>query len=455
MSTQTNKLTQPVAQRLASIFSGLIRNIPLYPPGNPALLRPLNELQTIISDCLTTCPSIRIGLSDEILFIEEHLFVTAPQQVEELASLFASRQIDAVILVQGITQEELFQLAKLLADKTLSTLELINRLEEVEITHIMVIAAADTEERLLHEAGNAYQSALSSIRTAFADIEEHRIPSSERLLAATRQFSDIAAQDPQVVACLSLIKDYDNYTFNHSVNVGVISLSLAAHLKFDRQSVEEAGMAGFLHDIGKTMVSKAIINKPGKLSTLEFDEIKKHPEDGVNIINKMPGLSPRVSEAVLGHHLRFNRKGYPEWAQNNELSNLCELIAIADCFDACTTLRVYQLPMPPSAAIARMKELAGEHLNPEMVEAFAAMMGKYPPGTVVRLDTNEIALVWKGNMANPEQPKIRVIFDRYGERIKNPVTEKFEGRKGGIPAIVAIIDPVSKGIDVGEYFKQA
>lgn len=455
MNAINNKMTQPVAQRLASIFSGLIRNIALYPPGNPALMRPLNELHTMIGDYLRTCPSIRIGLSDEILFIEEHLFVTAPQQVEELANLLASRKIDAVIMMQGVTAEELFQLAKLLADKTLATVDLISRLEEVEITHIMVIAVEDTEERLLHEAGNAYQSALSSIRSAFVDIEEHRIPSSERLLAATRQFSDIAVQDPQVVACLSLIKDYDNYTFNHSVNVGVISLSLAAHMKFDRQSVEEAGMAGFLHDIGKTMVPKAIINKPGKLSTLEFDEIKKHPEDGVNIINKMSGLTTRISEAVLGHHLRFNRKGYPEWAQNNELSNLCELVAIADCFDACTTLRVYQLPMPPAAAIGRMKELAGEFLNPEMVDAFAVMMGKYPPGTVVRLDTNEIALVWKGNMANPEHPKIRVIFDRHGERIKNPVTEKFEDRKGGAPAIVAVIDPVSKGIDVGEYFKQA
>lgn len=455
MNMSEKKMTQPVAQRMASIFSGLIRNIPLYPQGNPALLRPLNELHTIIADQLKAGSSLRIGLSDEILFVEEHLFVTAPQQVEELANLLASRKIDAIILLQGVTQEELFQLAKLLADKTMETSELISSLEEVEITHVMVIAAEDTEERLLHEAGQAYQSALSSIRSAFADIEEHRIPSSERLLAATRQFSDAAVQDPQVVACLSLIKDYDNYTFNHSVNVGVISLSLAAYMKFDRQSVEEAGMAGFLHDIGKTMVSKAIINKPGKLSLLEFDEIKKHPEEGVTIINKMAGLSPRISEAVLGHHLRFNRKGYPEWAQSKTLGTMCELIAIADCFDACTTLRVYQLPMPPAVAISRMQELAGEYLNPDMVTAFAAMMGKYPPGTVVRLDTNEIALVWKSNMANPELPKIRVIFDCNGERVKKPVTEKLEARKGGAPTIVAVIDPVLKGIDVGEYFKQA
>jgi putative nucleotidyltransferase with HDIG domain len=455
MTDNSKKLTLPVAQRLVSIFSGLIRNTSLYPPGNPALTRPLNELHAMIADYLKSCSSIRIGISDEILFIEEHLFVTAPQQIEELAHLLASRKIDAVIIMQGVEPDELFQLSKLLADKTLSTGDLISCLEEFKIIHILVIAVEDTEERLLHEAGNAYQDALDSIRTAFVDIEEHRIPSSERLLAATRQFSDIAAQDPQVVACLSMIKDYDNYTFNHSVNVGVISLSLASYMKFDRQSVEEAGMAGFLHDIGKTMVSKAIINKPGKLSTLEFDEIKKHPEDGVKIIEKMAGASKLISEAVLGHHLRYNRKGYPEWAQDHELSSLSQIIAIADCFDACTTLRVYQQPMPPATAITRMKELAGEFLNPEMVSAFSTMMGKYPPGTVVRLDTNEIALVWKGNIGNPETPKVRVIFDRNGQKIEKPVTEKLEERKGGAPAIVAVIDPLSKGIDVGEYFKQA
>ncbi|NVN98540.1 MAG: HD domain-containing protein [Geobacteraceae bacterium] len=449
-----SKLSLSTAQRIASIFSGLIRNTSLYPPGNPALTRPLNELHTLIVDYLAGSPSLRIGLSDEILFLEEHLFVTAPQQVEDLATHFASRKVEAVIIMPDVTADELFQLSKLFADRALSTESLIDHLEDSGITHILVIAQGDNEERLLHEAGNAYQAALDSVRTALIDIEANRIPSSERLLAATRQFSDVAAQDPQIVACLSMIKDYDNYTFNHSVNVGVISLSLAAYMKLDRIKIEEAGMAGFLHDIGKTLVPKTIINKPGKLSSIEFDEIKKHPEDGVKIIKAMHGLSGNIAEAVLGHHLRYNRKGYPEWAKDMELSNLSQIVAIADCFDACTTLRVYQLPMPPAQAIKVMKRLAGEFLNPEMVENFASMMGKYPPGTLIRLDTNEIALVWKGNLGNPETPKVRIVFDRFGNKVEKPVTEKLEERRGGAPAIVAIIDPITKGIDVGDYFKQ-
>jgi putative nucleotidyltransferase with HDIG domain len=451
----TKKLSFANAQRLASIFSGLIRSTTLYPPGNPALTRPLNDLHSLIAEQLQNANSIRLGLADEILFVEDHLFVTAPPPVEELANVFASRKIDAMIIMQGVEAGELLDLAKLLADRNLQTQAIIKQLEETGITHLLVISSEDTEERLLHEAGNAYQSALESIRTAFIDIEEHRIPSSERLLAATRQFTDIAVQDPLVVACLAMIKDYDNYTFNHSVNVGVIAMALTAHMKMERQSIEEAGIAGFLHDIGKTMVSKSIINKPGKLSAIEFNEIKKHPEDGVKIIEKMTGMSKRVAEAVLGHHLRYNRKGYPEWAQELELCDLSQIIAIADCFDACTTLRVYQLPMPPATAINLMKELAGEFLNPEMVSSFAKMMGKYPPGTLVRLETNEIALVWKTNLNNPELPQVRVIVDADGEMVGKPVTEKLEERPGGGVKIVAVINPLTKGIDVGEYFRQA
>lgn len=454
ISPNTSKLSFADAQRLASIFSGIIRSTTLYPPGNPALTRPLNDLHNLIAAHLQKANSIRLGLADEILFVEDHLFVTATQPVEELANVFASRKIDAMIIMQGVEAGELFQLAKLLSDRNMTTKTIVKRLEEEGITHLLVISAEDNEEKLLHEAGNAYQSALESIRTAFIDIEEHRIPSSERLLAATRQFTDIAVQDPLVVACLAMIKDFDNYTFNHSVNVGVIAMALSAHLKLDRQSIEEAGIAGFLHDIGKTMVPKTIINKPGKLSTLEFNEIKKHPEDGVKIIEKMSGLTRQVAQAVLGHHLRYNRKGYPEWAQELELSDLSQIIAIADCFDACTTLRVYQLPMPPATAINLMQGLAGEYLNPEMVGSFAKMMGKYPPGTLVRLESNEIALVWRANPNNQEMPQIRVIYDANGELLEKPVTEKLEERAVGGAKIVAVLNPLTKGIDVGEYFRQ-
>jgi len=450
----STKINLVNAQRLATIFSGLIRNATLYPPGNPALTRPLNDLHNLIVEQLQAgSKSIRMGLADEILFVEEHLFVTAPPSIEELANLLASRKIDAIIIMQGVEASNLLHLAKLLSDKTLPTQGIIKQLEEAGNSNILVISSEDTGERLLQEAGNAYQQALESIRTAFSDIEQHRIPSSERLLAATRQFTDIAVQDPVIVGCLAMIKDYDNYTFNHSVNVGVISMSLAAYLKYDRQSIEEAGIAGFLHDIGKTMVSKTIINKPGKLTVIEFNEIKKHPEDGVKIIEKMSGLSPGVSGAVLGHHLRYNRKGYPEWAQDVEFNRLSEIIAVADCFDACTTLRVYQQPMPPAVAINLMKGLAGEYLNPELVNSFATLMGKYPPGTLVRLNSNEIALVWKFNMSDPEHPQIRVIFDASGNKIETPVTEKL-GEKKGRGMIVAVIDPLSRGIEVGEYFRQ-
>jgi len=109
--------------------------------------------------------------------------------------------------------------------------------------------------------------------------------------------------------------------------------------------------------------------------------------------------------------------------------------------------------MPPAVAINLMKGLAGEYLNPDLVNSFATLMGKYPPGTLVRLNSNEIALVWKGNMGDPEHPQIRVIFDASGNKINAPETEKL-GEKKEREMIVAVIDPLSRGIEVGEYFRQ-
>jgi hypothetical protein len=134
---------------------------------------------------------------------------------------------------------------------------------------------------------------------------------------------------------------------------------------------------------------------------------------------------------------------------------MSRIIAIADCFDACTTLRVYQQPMPPATAISRMKELAGEFLDPDLVKSFATMMGKYPPGTLVRLNTNEIALVWKSSSINPDAPLVMVIFDSDGVRVAKPVTEKLLERGGGTQTIVGVVDPLKKGIEVGDYFKLA
>jgi HD-GYP domain-containing protein (c-di-GMP phosphodiesterase class II) len=260
----------------------------------------------------------------------------------------------------------------------------------------------------------------------------------------------ITMQEPLALIGLTLIKDYDDYTFNHCVNVGILTMALGSILGLDSISVRDLGIAGQLHDIGKTMIPKAILNKPGKLSSEEFDEMKRHPELGSKIIREMEGLAPHISSVVLGHHLHYNRSGYPEWASKLPFDNMIDIIAIADTYDAITTLRVYQHPFNPKTALNEMRKLTKTLLDDALFERFVEMMGNYPVGTLVRLDTNEVAIVYRPNPLDENAPLVRILIDGDGNRLHAPREQALVGSDGSLYAeIVAVVDPLLKSIDIG------
>src|SRR6185369_11217115 len=123
-----------------------------------------------------------------------------------------------------------------------------------------------------------------------------------------------------------------------------------------------------LHDVGKTRVDKEILNKPGKLSDREYQEMKRHPEFGADIIRQMEGIQEGVATGVLGHHIRYDREGYPEWAREHPFGLMSGIVAVADCYDAATTLRAYQRPLHPTDAVAVIRKQCGTSLNRDIVE---------------------------------------------------------------------------------------
>ncbi|RII28900.1 MAG: HD family phosphohydrolase [Geobacter sp.] len=437
------------AQRLTTLISGATKGLHLYPEGHPAVVQPLQQIYAGCQGILSTCNEIHMGIVDGILFVEEHLFVTPTPAVTELAIRLEEKQINGITICRGVSQENLSTFISLLAQKGVTGAEIARKLEELQIASIKLTVNEET-----NEAAETYGEALGVIRDVLKDIEEGRIPSGGKVIGVVKKLVTLTMKDPSTMIGLSMIKDYDNYTFNHSVNVGVLSMSLTASLGFDQTGIEEAGIAGFLHDVGKTQVDKQILNKPGKLSAAEFDEMKKHPEYGAKIISEMEGVSPQVAQAVLGHHIRCNRLGYPEWARKLPFDSLSEIIAVSDCYDAITTLRVYQNPMNPKAALDQIKTLAGSYLDSNMVQRFVEMMGKYPVGTLVRLDNNEIALVVRPNPANHDAPIVKVVIKAGGEMVAEPPMLRLADEAGNRYAnIVAVVDPLLKNIDVARYLK--
>jgi HD-GYP domain-containing protein (c-di-GMP phosphodiesterase class II) len=159
-----------------------------------------------------------------------------------------------------------------------------------------------------------------------------------------------------------------------------------------------------------------------------------------------------VAEAVLGHHIKHNRTGYPEWASERSFGRFAELVAVADCYDAITTLRTYNVPTLPKAAIDTLRRLSGTSLNSELVEKFVKMMGQYPVGTLVRLDTNEIALVVKPHPLESVTPAVKVIIDSRGEVLEKPRLVSLAVTAGSrYASIISPIDPLLKNVDVASH----
>ncbi len=276
------------------------------------------------------------------------------------------------------------------------------------------------------------------------------IPSSEEAIKVVKDMAQLTMTEPHAMMALSMLKDYDNYTFTHSVNVSVLALAVGRACDISEEQLKTLGLGGLLHDLGKLRVDVNIITKPGRLTDAEFDAIKEHPGFGAEIIKEMEDVTPEVMQIVHGHHLRYDRTGYPQDASGNIVSPLVEMAAIADAYDAMTTLRSYQRPFTPRKAIARMKEISGSSLHPEFVTSFIESLGAYPVGSLVRLDNNEIGLVIKVDPQNTSLVDIKILFNPAGTMLEEPVMLQL--RPNQPRKIVAEVDPHTKGIDVTDFF---
>jgi hypothetical protein len=233
------------------------------------------------------------------------------------------------------------------------------------------------------------------------------------------------------------------------VNVAVIALTVGRACNLDEEQLHILGLGALLHDIGKLEVDWDIINKPGQLTDAEFEEIKRHPQSGADIVSQMDGITREVIDIVLGHHVHFNRDGYPTDVRQQATSPLVDMAAIADTYDAMTTLRSYQRPVPPSEAAKRLREIAGSVLNPEMVEKFIQFLGPWPAGTLVRLDNNQIALVTWVGLGREKALRLKVLLDEDGQFLKELPEIELSGT--GLARVVAEVDPFVKGITVCDY----
>lgn len=217
--------------------------------------------------------------------------------------------------------------------------------------------------------------------------------------------------DPQSMLCISVLKNVDEYTFTHCVNTSILGLFVGKSLNLPRHELLELGKGVLLHDIGKCMIPTSILAKPGKLDEQESIIIRSHVVKGVRYLQKMKGISRTVLEIVSQHHERIDGSGYPAGLEGSQISWFAKICTVLDVYDALIHENYYKDSKDPTNVLKKMASCVGTAYDEAAFRALADCIGIYPPGTILMLDSGEIAVAYEPNSQNPYRPKVLLLTD--------------------------------------------
>jgi putative nucleotidyltransferase with HDIG domain len=295
---------------------------------------------------------------------------------------------------------------------------IIKRLADMGIPYIY-IKDVNTEDIYYKEVipRKLKTEAIHSIEKTFHKINlNEALPSSIAIEEASRGLTelvrDLSTQIKNNHDLLSILSDvytYDNYIFTHSFNVTLYSLAIGRELGLTEKELEILGLGAILHDVGKMKIPSEILFKTGKLTDEEFEAIKKHPQDGFDILRNVQTISLLVAHCAYQHHERINGSGYPRRIKGDDIHPFAKILAVADVFDAVTSDRVYRGAMLPHNGLEILFAGAGNLFEEDIVKAFRRAVAIYPVGVTVELSDGRKGVVSKQNTQMSDRPVVRIL----------------------------------------------
>lgn len=308
-------------------------------------------------------------------------------------------------------------------------------------------------EEELPDARQIYHAAKTIVQNAMHDTRLGRAINMEEVNRVVSDMTDSVFRNPDALTSLTRLKQFDEYTFYHSVNTSLLAMSLGRHLEFDRAALHQIGVGTLLHDIGKTKIPSEILNKPGRFEPHEMEIMKQHVLRGVEVLSTTTGLGDAYLRPALEHHERVDGTGYPHRRVRNELSQFGLMAAVIDIYDAITSDRCYHKGRVAHEALQFIYGLALEgHLDAALVQQFIHVVGIYPVGSLVELNTGETGIVKQIHHHMPLAPVVLLVKTAGNTLLSNPreidLVAQIETphRK-----ITAILDPKQAGIDPTDY----
>ena len=434
-------------------LSAAIRAGELYAPSHPLLQRSIDTLAAVTTKNLHDQPTAVIGFLGNDVVVNDLRLGKFSAQLVGLVRDMHERQIEKISFAQGVTRDDVRQLVELMADRR-STVPLSERLLARGVKRIAIgritIESDDGEHAGIAMAKKVYNTAVETAESLWEQAKAGDKPDPNAARKIIDSLAKVVTQDRTSLMALTALKKYDNYTFTHMVNVSVLAMSQARSLNLDGPILREFGFAALMHDIGKVNTPLEVLNKPGKLEKDEFEIMKRHVIDGAHILRKTPEMPALAPIVAFEHHLKQDLSGYPENIGHRDL-NLCTMVvSIADVFDALRSNRPYRQGL----ATDRIRTIMGEKDNPAfnqtLLKRFVNIMGLFPVGNLVRLNTEEVGVVTAEHPSDPFRPQVKIVFNEKGERLEEPFLANTWERdtRGEYPrAVVEAIDPDSMEID--------
>lgn len=302
-----------------------------------------------------------------------------------------------------------------------------------------------------------HQNASALIRSFMDEIRMGRGIHTAAAKAMVARCVESVLNLPDALLWLTQLKHKDEYTAEHSMNVCILSIALGRHIGLSREELNQVGLCGMMHDMGKMRVPLGVLNKPGALDTEEITIMQSHTVHGMKLLMSSTDMYAGAIDVAYTHHEHLDGKGYPRKLTDASITPYTKMVAIVDMYDAITSDRVYQKGRPHLEALNIMTKASGPHLDPLLTIRFIECLGIYPPGSIVEMHNGEVGIVVEVHPKQKIRPKIILLRDEH-KRPRPPrlidLSKIDLDASGQKYTIRRTTRPDEYGIDLDKYYKE-
>jgi HD-GYP domain-containing protein (c-di-GMP phosphodiesterase class II) len=467
-------LLQPLGRALVLASYATAHSLRLYPIENATAQNSLEELHKIIARLIEREGVVDMRSAGKFLFLNDarlRLDLSDYAAFSYVNELFNRHGIGQIQFEPGLERADLAPLFSLLLDDAPASDAFVRfqeRLGGTSARHITLQPALSVEEEGEAEdqarevAKRTYFQSVHVAKEVLTDVRLGRAVNLRRVKRAVQSIVDQVLNNETTMIGMTALRDYDEYTFTHSVNVCIFSVVLGQKLGLTKGELYELGLGALFHDIGKQRIDAAIVNKAGSLDEYEWAQMQRHPVEGLLMLFGLKGLTEIPYRAMLmayEHHMKIDLSGYPRNLRPRSPTLFSRIVATADGFDAATSKRSYQhQPWGAEEVLREMRDNPARGYDQLLVKAFINVTGVFPVGTLAILDTHEMAVV-VSRSPDPiriHQPLVKIISDMNGMMLAEPPLvdlAEVDPETGHLRrTIVKTTDPDKYGIRVSDYF---